>query len=306
MFFFFNLVVIDSFLFLGNSTWNATSTKKVKEKTDTGIHHSNNKRTSSTLYDNNSKRTKSEPKDKVSSELLHQLISNNHNRGRPKDKSNWLLDSGGQKATCISQPSESVLMNLLVNGFDIRAGYICLTPSRSKVWKRYAKDTTSCWKTSWYRKNVRVYLIGKTRRDLWNCLKCNLNNEGDSVYRLLLKTDCPEKNKMFLLNSYNRRGNSDKSKCYCKYFFFLVNSAKDEKKPKKKNYTKKEDWKKGSYISCHSQTHKIFGTSCIYIYMYTTQTNGTTFQGIFFEHLKEKVLPLLSEYIQIILHRIYF
>jgi hypothetical protein len=40
-------------------------------------------------------------------------MSNNHHRGRPKGKSNWLLDSGGQKAACISQPSDSVLMNLL-------------------------------------------------------------------------------------------------------------------------------------------------------------------------------------------------
>lgn len=68
----------------------------------------------------------------MSSELLQQLMSNNHHRGRPKGKSNWLLDSGGQKAACISQPSDSVLMNLLVSGFDIRAGYICLAPTRSK------------------------------------------------------------------------------------------------------------------------------------------------------------------------------
>lgn len=67
----------------------------------------------------------------MSSELLQQLMSNNTQRGRPKGKSNWLLDSG-QKATCISQPSESVLMNLLVSGFDIRAGYICLAPTRNK------------------------------------------------------------------------------------------------------------------------------------------------------------------------------
>lgn len=69
------------------------------------------------------------------SELLHQLMSNNTNRGRPKSKSNnWLIDGGGQKAACISQPSDSVLMNLLVSGFDIRAGYICLAPTKSKRW----------------------------------------------------------------------------------------------------------------------------------------------------------------------------
>lgn len=93
----------------------------------------NNKRINSTIYDAANKRTKQEPKEKMSSELLQQLMSNNHNRGRPKGKSNWLLDSGGRKAACISQPSDSVLMNLLVSGFDIRAGYICLAPTKSKV-----------------------------------------------------------------------------------------------------------------------------------------------------------------------------
>lgn len=71
------------------------------------------KRPSTTSYDQLSKKPKSEPQEKMSSELLHQLISNNHNRGRMKGKSNWLLDSGRQKAACISQPSDSVLMNLL-------------------------------------------------------------------------------------------------------------------------------------------------------------------------------------------------
>lgn len=89
------------------------------------------KRTNLAPYDTMSKRSKNDPKEKMSSELLQQLMSNNTQRGRPKGKSNWLLDSG-QKAACISQPSDSVLMNLLVSGFDIRAGYICLAPTRSK------------------------------------------------------------------------------------------------------------------------------------------------------------------------------
>lgn len=92
-----------------------------------------NKRTNSSIYETSNKRCKNEPKDKMSSELLQQLMSNNTQRGHPKGKSNnWLLDSG-QKATCISQPSESVLMNLLVSGFDIRAGYICLAPTKNKT-----------------------------------------------------------------------------------------------------------------------------------------------------------------------------
>lgn len=90
------------------------------------------KRSSTALYDQSSKKPKSEPKEKMSSELLQQLMSNNHNRGRMKGKSNWLLDNSRQKAACISQPSDSVLMNLLVSGFDIRAGYICLAPTKSK------------------------------------------------------------------------------------------------------------------------------------------------------------------------------
>lgn len=92
----------------------------------------NQKRSNPSSYDANSKRSRNEPKEKMSSELLQQLMSNNHHRSRPKGKSNWLLDSGGQKAACVSQPSDSVLMNLLVSGFDIRAGYICLAPSKAK------------------------------------------------------------------------------------------------------------------------------------------------------------------------------
>lgn len=93
----------------------------------------NNKRGCNSSYDNSNKRVKSEPKEKLSSELLQQLISNNHQRQRTKAKNGWLLDSGGKtQAACVSQPSDSVLMNLLVSGFDIRAGYICLTPTKSK------------------------------------------------------------------------------------------------------------------------------------------------------------------------------
>lgn len=99
----------------------------------TNSNNNNNKRGCSTLYDNSNKRVKNEPKGNLSSELLQQLISNNHQRQRTKAKNGWLLDSGGKtQAACVSQPSDSVLMNLLVSGFDIRAGYICLTPTKSK------------------------------------------------------------------------------------------------------------------------------------------------------------------------------
>ncbi|CAH1164562.1 unnamed protein product [Phaedon cochleariae] len=59
-------------------------------------------------YDPSSKRPRSEPKDNLSSELLHQLMSTSTGRGRSKGKGNWV-----QKAACVSQPSDSVLMNLL-------------------------------------------------------------------------------------------------------------------------------------------------------------------------------------------------
>ncbi|XP_017778701.1 PREDICTED: hypoxia-inducible factor 1-alpha-like isoform X2 [Nicrophorus vespilloides] len=77
------------------------------------------KRLNSTSFESTSnKRTKCEPKSGMTSELLQQLMSNNTHSGNrsrvaSKGKSNWLLDSGGPKAACVSQPSESVLMNLL-------------------------------------------------------------------------------------------------------------------------------------------------------------------------------------------------
>ncbi|XP_044264882.1 hypoxia-inducible factor 1-alpha isoform X3 [Tribolium madens] len=77
-----------------------------------------NKRSNTSNYESNTKRSRNEPKEKMSSELLQQLMSNNHHRGRPRGKSNWLLDSGGQKAACISQPSDSVLMNLLDDSME--------------------------------------------------------------------------------------------------------------------------------------------------------------------------------------------
>ncbi|XP_049826586.1 protein similar isoform X2 [Aethina tumida] len=97
-----------------SSTWSIKSTKK-----ESRLERSpGTKRTNSTNYDISNKRSKNEPTEKMSSELLQQLMSNNHHRGRPKGKSNWLLDSGGQKAACISQPSDSVLMNLLDDPMD--------------------------------------------------------------------------------------------------------------------------------------------------------------------------------------------
>ncbi|KAJ8924025.1 hypothetical protein NQ315_006802 [Exocentrus adspersus] len=113
--------------------WNTQDHNKTNTRLSKIERSPSMKRSSSALYDQTNKRSKSDPKEKISSELLHQLMSNNHSRGRPKGKSsNWLLENSRQKAACVSQPSDSVLMNLLVSGFDIRAGYICLAPSKSK------------------------------------------------------------------------------------------------------------------------------------------------------------------------------
>ena len=91
-----------------------------------------------------SKRTKSEvkPPQKVSSQLLQQLIQTNsshqaRSRGTQGD-SVWVLDGGGttnnnkqQQKQPLQSPSDSVLMNLLVSGCDVSAGYICLTARNS-------------------------------------------------------------------------------------------------------------------------------------------------------------------------------
>ena len=91
-----------------------------------------------------SKRTKSEgkPHDKVSSQLLQQLIQTNscqqaRSRGT-QGESMWVLDGGGttnnskpQQKQPLQKQSDSVLMNLLVSGCDVSAGYICLTSRNS-------------------------------------------------------------------------------------------------------------------------------------------------------------------------------
>ncbi|KAL1513011.1 hypothetical protein ABEB36_002499 [Hypothenemus hampei] len=113
-------------------SWRSKLSPKLEMDSLAQIDRSPNlKRSNNSNYDHQTKRVKNEPKEKMSSELLHQLISNNQQRGRPKNKGNWLMETGG-KAACISQPSDSVLMNLLVSGFDIRAGYICLAPTKTK------------------------------------------------------------------------------------------------------------------------------------------------------------------------------
>jgi hypothetical protein len=96
------------------------------------------------------KRTKSEVKapQKLSSQLLQQLIQTSgpqqvQSKG-PHGDSMWVLDGGGtpssnkqkqqQQQQQPKQPppasSDSVLMNLLVSGCDVSAGYICLSSSR--------------------------------------------------------------------------------------------------------------------------------------------------------------------------------
>ncbi|CAG9864042.1 unnamed protein product [Phyllotreta striolata] len=96
-----------------------TDRTNVSSKSARDRSHCNNKRSNtSALYEFASKKTRcNDPKDGPSSELLHQLISNNVAGKLPKDGSrdngDWLLNGNVQKAACVSQPSESVLMNLL-------------------------------------------------------------------------------------------------------------------------------------------------------------------------------------------------
>ncbi|XP_030765742.1 hypoxia-inducible factor 1-alpha isoform X3 [Sitophilus oryzae] len=101
-----------------NRSWSTKLSPKMEVNSIGQIDRSSSlKRSNNSSYDHQNKRTKNEPKEKMSSELLQQLMSNNHHRGRPKNKDNWLLNSG-TKAACISQPSDSVLMNLLAEEKD--------------------------------------------------------------------------------------------------------------------------------------------------------------------------------------------
>jgi hypothetical protein len=93
------------------------------------------------------KRTKSEVKvsQKLPSQLLQQLMQTSgpqqvRSRG-PHDDSMWVLDGGGtpssnkQRQQQPKEPppisSDSVLMNLLVSGCDVSAGYVCVSSGRN-------------------------------------------------------------------------------------------------------------------------------------------------------------------------------
>lgn len=93
------------------------------------------------------KRTKSEVKvsQKLQSQLLQQLMQASgpqqvRSRGH-HDDSMWVLDGGGTPNSIKhrqQQPKEppttssnSVLMNLLVSGCDVSAGYVCVSNSRN-------------------------------------------------------------------------------------------------------------------------------------------------------------------------------
>ncbi|XP_076268178.1 HIF-1 transcription factor component sima isoform X3 [Rhynchophorus ferrugineus] len=109
-----------------NRSWSTKISPKMEIDSIGQIDRSSSlKRSNTSSYDHQNKRSKNEPKEKMSSELLQQLMSNNHHRGRPKSKENWLLNSGS-KAACISQPSDSVLMNLLGNEDGVKTAR--LTP----------------------------------------------------------------------------------------------------------------------------------------------------------------------------------
>lgn len=68
----------------------------------------------------NSKR----PKQPASSQLLQQLM---------RGSAAWVLDGGGTAPKPPPPlPGESVLMNLLVSGCDVSAGYICLGSGKGR------------------------------------------------------------------------------------------------------------------------------------------------------------------------------
>ncbi|XP_025831402.1 hypoxia-inducible factor 1-alpha-like [Agrilus planipennis] len=116
-----NSMQIDYESFPEDKKCNWTSSKSSEKKERNSNDSFGNKRTNSSSFGAiSNKRIKSESKEKMSPELLQQLMLNNTQRGKSKGKSNWLLDSG-QKAACISQPSDSVLMNLLNESNDTTA-----------------------------------------------------------------------------------------------------------------------------------------------------------------------------------------
>ncbi len=70
-----------------------------------------------------------------SPQLLQQLMapSQQTQKGRTKDGQRWSGNTGASKSIPLQQSSNSVLMNLLVSGCDVSAGYTCFP--RPKVAK---------------------------------------------------------------------------------------------------------------------------------------------------------------------------
>lgn len=108
------------------------------------INHNNstsNKRPSSVssieVSTNTSKRIKSETQS--SPQLLQQLMAPSPTPHRSRSKINkldgrWNLENSQQTMADLPQQSSSnsVLMNLLVSGCDVSAGYVCFVPMRPK------------------------------------------------------------------------------------------------------------------------------------------------------------------------------
>lgn len=114
------------------------------KKTDRNLNL-NNKRPSniSSIDQSTNKRVKSSSTQSTcetqsSPQLLQQLMAPSptphRSRSRNLEKDiRWNIENGGGGVGGggTSQPSNSVLMNLLVSGCDVSAGYICLLPMRT-------------------------------------------------------------------------------------------------------------------------------------------------------------------------------
>lgn len=111
------------------------------KKTDRNINL-NNKRPSniSSIDQTNNKRvkpsTQSTCEPQSSPQLLQQLMAPSPTPHRARSRNlekdiRWNIENGGGGGGGTPQPSNSVLMNLLVSGCDVSAGYICLLPMRT-------------------------------------------------------------------------------------------------------------------------------------------------------------------------------
>lgn len=112
------------------------------KKTDRNLNLNNKRPSNISSIDPSNKRVKSSTQStceqQSSPQLLQQLMAPSptphRSRSRNLEKDiRWNIENGGGGVVGggTPQPSNSVLMNLLVSGCDVSAGYICLLPMRT-------------------------------------------------------------------------------------------------------------------------------------------------------------------------------